>query len=162
MKETLNNLKKVYKYGKEYNKNLIAFTVLSFAFVIVNVIYPIFTAKQITYLSTGLFQQLATVTLVVFGLELLRILRMVLIKRNTQVYFTGVFKKLQLAISKEILKIKVSDMDNNSSGVCLFSDKDEGLAVRRASRRILLCAKARSSQSDFRCRVQGWERETSY
>ena len=55
MKETLNNLKKVYQYGKEYNKNLIFFTILSFAFVIINVIYPIFTAKQITYLSTGLF-----------------------------------------------------------------------------------------------------------
>ena len=117
MKETMNNLKKVYKYGKDYNKNLIAFTILSFAFVVVNVIYPIFTAKQITYLSTGLFKQLAIVTLVVFGLELLRILRMVLIKRNTQVYFTGVFKNLQLAVSKEILKIKVSDIDNNSSGV---------------------------------------------
>ena len=117
MKETMNNLKKVYKYGKDYNKNLIAFTILSFAFVVVNVIYPIFTAKQITYLSTGLFKQLAIVTLVVFGLELLRILRMILIKRNTQVYFTGVFKNLQLAVSKEILKIKVSDIDNNSSGV---------------------------------------------
>mgnify|MGYP003302921390 FL=1 len=99
-------MKKVYKYGKDYNKNLIAFTILSFAFVVVNVIYPIFTAKQITYLSTGLFKQLAIVTLVVFGLELLRILRMVLIKKNTQVYFTGVFKNLQLAVSKEILKIK--------------------------------------------------------
>ena len=117
MKETFKNLKKVYQYGKEYNKNLIFFTVLSFAFVIVNVIYPIFTAKQITYLSTGFFKQLAIVTLVVFGLELLRIIRMVLIKRNTQIYFTGVFKKLQLAVSKEILKIKVSDIDNNSSGV---------------------------------------------
>ena len=117
MKETFKNLKKVYQYGKEYNKNLIFFTVLSFAFVIVNVIYPIFTAKQITYLSTGLFTELAIVTLVVFGLELLRILRMVLIKRNTQIYFTGVFKNLQLAVSKEILKIKVSDLDNNSSGV---------------------------------------------
>ena len=42
---------------------------------------------------------------------------MVLIKRNTQIYFTGVFKNLQLAVSKEILKIKVSDLDNNSSGV---------------------------------------------
>ena len=29
MKETFKNLKKVYQYGKEYNKNLIFFTVLS-------------------------------------------------------------------------------------------------------------------------------------
>jgi ABC-type multidrug transport system fused ATPase/permease subunit len=117
MKETLKNLKKVYQYGKEYNKNLIIFTILSFAFVIVNVIYPIFTAKQITYLSTGLFKQLIIATLIVAGLELLRILRMLLIKRNTQVYFMGVFKNLQLAVSKEILKIKVKELDNNSSGI---------------------------------------------
>ena len=105
MKETFKNLKKVYQYDKEYNKNLIFFTVLSFAFVIVNVIYPIFTAKQITYLSTGFFKQLAIVTLVVFGLELLRIIRMVLIKRNTQIYFTGVFKKLQLAVIKVLIQL---------------------------------------------------------
>lgn len=117
MKETLTNLKKVYQYGKEYNKNLIFFTILSFAFVIVNVIYPIFTAKQITYLSGGMFKQLVIATLIVFGLELLRILRMFLIKRNTQVYFMGVFKNLQLAVSKEILKIKVRDLDTNSSGI---------------------------------------------
>ena len=117
MKETFQNLKKVYYYGKEYNKNLIFFTVLSFAFVIVNVIYPIFSAKQITYLSTGLFKQLIVATLIVFGLELLRVLRMFLIKRNTQVYFMGVFKNLQLAVSKEILRIKVKDLDSNSSGI---------------------------------------------
>lgn len=117
MKETLTNLKKVYHYGKEYNKNLIFFTVLSFAFVIVNVIYPIFTAKQITYLSTGLFKELVIATLVVLGLELLRVLRMLLIKRNTQVYFMGVFRNLQIAVSKEILKIKVKDLDKNSSGI---------------------------------------------
>ncbi len=117
MKETLQNLKKVYQFGKEYNKNLIFFTVLSFAFVIVNVIYPIFTAKQITYLSGGMFKQLVIATLIVFGLELLRVLRMFLIKRNTQVYFMGVFKNLQLAVSKEILKIKVKDLDTNSSGI---------------------------------------------
>ena len=117
MKETFQNLKKVYYYGKEYNKNLIFFTVLSFAFVIVNVIYPIFSAKQITYLSTGLFKQLIVATLIVLGLELLRVLRMLLIKRNTQVYFMGVFKNLQLAVSKEILKIKAKDLDNNSSGI---------------------------------------------
>ena len=117
MKETLNNLKKVYQYGKEYNKNLILFTIISFAFVIVNVIYPIFTAKQITYLSGGMFKQLIIATLIVFGLELLRIVRMILIKRNTQVYFMGVFRNLQIAVSKEILKIKVKDLDTNSSGI---------------------------------------------
>ena len=40
MKETWNNLKKVYSFGKEYKKNMIVFTVSSFFAIIINVIYP--------------------------------------------------------------------------------------------------------------------------
>ena len=109
-----------------------------------NVIYPIFSAKQITYLSTGLFKQLIVATLIVLGLELLRVLRMLLIKRNTQVYFMGVFKNLQLAVSKEILKIKAKDLDNNSSGIFIeringkFSrNRATGFSIRISSVQVI-------------------------
>lgn len=45
MKETINNLKKVYQFGKDFKTSLFLATFFSFVFIIVNVVYPIFTAK---------------------------------------------------------------------------------------------------------------------
>jgi len=117
MKETLHNLKKVYRFGREWNKSLILSCVFSFAFVVVHVIYPVFTAKQITALTGGLFEQLLFATLVIFGFDLLAALRMFIIRHNTQVYFRGTFKTLQLSCAKEILGIRLKDFDDNTSGV---------------------------------------------
>jgi len=117
MKETLRNLRKVYNYGREWNKSLILSCVFSFAFVVVHVIYPVFTAKQITALTGGLFEQLVFATLVIFGFDLLAALRMFIIRHNTQVYFRGTFKTLQLSCAREILGIRLKDFDDNTSGV---------------------------------------------
>ena len=117
MKKTFKNLKKVYKYGKKYKKNMIIFCLLSCLLILINVIYPIFTAKQLTNLTGGIFEELIFVTLIILGFDVLRSITMLVIKRNTQIFFRGTFKKLQLAVSKEILKIKVKDLDKNSSGV---------------------------------------------
>lgn len=51
MKETINNIKRVYKYGKNYKKNLVIFTIISISNIIINIIYPIITAKQLVALS---------------------------------------------------------------------------------------------------------------
>ena len=117
MKETISNLKKVYSYGKEFKKNMFIFCFLSLIFIFVNVIYPIFTAKQLTSLTGGVFKELIVATLIIFGFDILSALKTVAIRKNTQVFFRGTFKKLQIAVSKEILRIKVKDIDNNSSGV---------------------------------------------
>ncbi len=117
MKTTIKNLKKVYDYGKEYRKNLYTFTIITLLFIFVSVIYPMFTARQLTALTNEDYKGLIIATLIVFGFDILNGLKTLVIKRNTQIFFRGVFKKLQLAVSKEILKIKVKELDNNSSGV---------------------------------------------
>lgn len=117
MKTTIKNLKKVYDCGKEYRKNLYAFTIITLLFIFVSVIYPMFTARQLTALTNEDYKGLIIATLIVFGFDILNGIKTLVIKRNTQIFFRGVFKKLQLAVSKEILKIKVKELDNNSSGV---------------------------------------------
>lgn len=117
MKTTIKNLKKVYDYGKEYRKNLYAFTIITLLFIFVSVIYPMFTARQLTALTNEDYKGLIIATLIVFGFDILNGIKTLVIKRNTQIFFRGVFKKLQLAVSKEILKIKVKELDNNSSGI---------------------------------------------
>ena len=117
MKETVNNLKRVYQFGKDYKISLFFATFFSFAFIIVNVVYPIFTAKQLTALTGSDFYQLIIASFIVLIFAILGALRMFIIRKNTQIFFRGTFKKLQLAVSREILKIKISDLDENSSGV---------------------------------------------
>ncbi|MBE6147672.1 MAG: ABC transporter ATP-binding protein [Firmicutes bacterium] len=117
MKQTFRNLKKVYEYGKEQWKNMFIFCLLSFIFMFVSIIYPIFTARQLTSLTSGMFGQLMSATLVILCFEVLSAIKTVIIKKNTQLFFRGTFRKLQLAVSKEILRIRVKDLDDNSSGL---------------------------------------------
>ena len=102
MKETINNLKKVYDYGRDYKKNLIVFSLLSLIFIFVNVIYPILTAKQLTNLTGGLYKELIYVSLVILLFNVLSAVKTLVIKKNTQVFFRGTFKKLQLAVTNTL------------------------------------------------------------
>lgn len=117
MKESLRNLKRVYHFGKEWNRSLWLSMIFSFAFVAVHVIYPIFTAKQLTALTGGIMDQLIAASLVIFGFDLLGALRMYIIRHCTQVYFRGTFKNLQLSCAREILGIRMKEFDDNTSGV---------------------------------------------
>lgn len=128
MKETIQNLKKVYKYGKKFQKNLIVFSLLSFLFIIFNIISPIVAANQIIYLSDNLYDQLLGASLIILGIELVRAINHWLLKRNTQVFFRGTTKNIQLEAAKEILKIEISDIDKQTSGTFIQrigNDTDE-------------------------------------
>lgn len=128
MKETVNNLKRVYKYGRKYKKNLIMFTLMSITFVIINILMPIIGAKQIVYLSSSLYEELLYATLLILGIEAISFINHWILKRNTQEFFRGTTKDIQLDVVEEILKIKQSDIDKESSGVFIQrigNDTDE-------------------------------------
>ena len=128
MKETLKNLKKVYKYGKKYKKALIYQIICCIIFITFNIILPIITSKQLIYLTDNLFKQLFIATLMVLVINIVTHLFRVLLRRNTQIFFRGTTRDLQVALGKEILKIEVSEIDKNSTGTFvqrLGSDTDE-------------------------------------
>jgi len=128
MKETLQNLKKVYKYGKKYKKALIYQVICCIVFITFNIILPIITSKQIVYLTDNLFEQLFIATIMVLIINVVTQLFKVLLRRNTQIFFRGTTRDLQVALGEEILKIEVSEIDRNSTGTFiqrLGSDTDE-------------------------------------
>ena len=55
MKETFNNLKKVYEFGKKYRKNLIFEIIGAVNGIIIGIILPLLAAKQIVYLYKELW-----------------------------------------------------------------------------------------------------------
>lgn len=128
MKETLSNLKRVYQYGKEYKKNLIIFSIMSIFFVIINIIWPIIGAKQLLYLTSNMYEELLVAALVVLGLEFIAAIFHWILRRNTQVFFRGTTKNIQLEVSNELLKMELSDIEKKSSGTFIQrinSDTDE-------------------------------------
>lgn len=128
MKETFNNLKKVYSYGKAYRKNLIIFTLVSCSFIIINIIIPVIGAKQIVYLSSSLFEELLMASFLILVIEFISATNHWILKRNTQVFFRGTTKNIQIAAAREILKIEINDVDHTTSGTFIQrigNDTDE-------------------------------------
>ncbi len=128
MKETLHNLKEVYKYGRKYKKNLIIFTIMSISFIILNIISPIIAAKQLVYLTDSLYQELLLASLFILGINFIAAINRWILRRNTQVFFRGTTKNIQLDAAKEILKIEIRDIDKSTSGTFIQrigNDTDE-------------------------------------
>lgn len=128
MKETIKNIKKVYKYGKKYKKSLIYQAICCIFFIIFNIILPIITARQLVYLTDSMFEQLLLATIVVLVINTITHLFRILLRRNTQIFFRGTTRDIQVDLSKEILKIEVKEIDKNSTGYFtqrLGADTDE-------------------------------------
>ena len=116
MKETLNNLKKVYNYGKKYKKNLIIFTLISLITIVINTLYPILTAKEIVLLSSSSYKNLFYVSLISLSVSLLSRITKVILRKNTQIFFRGTTKNIQLECINEILKINLKEIEKTETG----------------------------------------------
>ena len=128
MKETIGNIKTIYKYGREYRSALIFETIGSLIGIVIGIVFPILMAKLIVYLTDNNWYQLLYMSLVVFIIQITSALKTILIRKNTQKFTVGVTEKLQRQMSREILKISQFDIDNNSTGLFvqrMTSDADE-------------------------------------
>lgn len=128
MKETINNLKRVYRYGRKYKNNLIVFTIISISNIAINIIYPIVTARQLVALSSSLYMELLVAALICFGMSFLCDFTTVALRKNTQVFFRGTTKDIQIDASREILKIELISIDKEGSGTFIqriSNDTDE-------------------------------------
>lgn len=128
MRQTLKNMRLVYGYGKKYKINLIIFTIISISNIAINIAYPIFTAKVLVSLTSGLYEQVLIAALICFGMSFLCDFTTVALRKNTQVFFRGTTKNIQIAAAREILKIELTSIDKTGSGAFIrriASDTDE-------------------------------------
>lgn len=116
MKNTIKNLKEVYKYGRKYRKSLIIFTIISLTNIGINIVYPIYTGKLLVALTGTLFYQLIVAALICFGLSIFCDFTTILLRRNTQIFFRGTTKDIQMDVAKQILNIELESIDAHGSG----------------------------------------------
>ena len=117
MKETINNIKYVYKYGREFRSALMFEAIGSLIGIAIGIAFPILGAKATVYLTSNKFDQLIIMALIMMFIGFIDALKTVLIRKNTQKFTVGLIYKLRNNVSREILKISQTDIDNNSTGM---------------------------------------------
>ena len=117
MKKTIKNLIKVYNYGNAYKTNLILQIIGSIIGFFISVIIPVLASKFIVNFTNSLWNQAIFMFIIIFILMIIRELKTVLIRKNTQVIHCGIYRNLRKKLSKEMLNIEQKSIDNTSSGL---------------------------------------------
>lgn len=117
MKEFFNNLKFSWSYVKSYKKEMIGYILLSFLSVIVSIIIPILSARNIVSLTNSDFEQLLFISLILLVVNILQYVITYFVRYFTQIVYRETFKNIQRDLGKEILKLDNKSIDSNSSGV---------------------------------------------
>ena len=84
---------------------------MSITFVIINIVVPIITAKQLVYLTDNLYLELLIASLVVLLIRFISAINHWILRKNTQIFFRGTTKNIQIKAAEEILKIEVSEIN---------------------------------------------------
>ena len=117
MKETFVNLKRVYNnYGKEYKGALIKILIFSLFGIFTNVCVPLLSAKFIVSFTDSKFKHAIYMLVVILVIYLLEGLKILLIRKNNQIFRRGVVRNIQMSLGREILKLEQSTLDSYSSG----------------------------------------------
>ena len=117
MKDLKRNLKFAWKYARYQKGKIIGFIICNFIHILISVVAPIISAQIIVKLTENKLKQVIFMALALFGIEILRNTIHFLSRYFAQVTYRETFTKIQLDLSKSILKLENSCIDNNSSGV---------------------------------------------
>ena len=117
MKETFVNLKKVYKkYGKDYKSSLIKIFIFSLFGIFTNICIPLLSAKFIINFTDSKFEQAIYMSLVILAIYAIEMIKILLIRKNNQVFRRGTVRNIQMSLGREILALEQETLDSNSSG----------------------------------------------
>lgn len=128
MKETIENLRKVYKYGKQYKSSLIWQLVGCIIGIIIHIIFPLVYARFVVEFTTSVWEQAIYMACLMLFINIIDRLHTVLIRKNTQIFRRGTVRNLQKALGRQVLSLEQSTIDANSSGTFIqriISDTDK-------------------------------------
>lgn len=116
MKEFINNLKIVWKYGKEKKSTLILMIITNIFLIGVNIIIPVYSAKIIVELTNNNLYRVIYVSLVMFIIALIRNVFTYIVRKCSISLQRLILNNLQIDLSNNILKVNNKSLDDNGSG----------------------------------------------
>ncbi len=117
MKELKKNLHFAWKYAKYQKKNLFFLIFCNFLSIVISVIVPIFSAKIIVKLTANELYQVIMISLIILLIELTSNVVHYFRRNLSSVVYRETFKKIQIDLGREILKLENKCLDETSSGV---------------------------------------------
>lgn len=116
MKETINNLKKVFKISNEYRKYFVWILITSVIQMIVGIVLPLYTAQQIVLFSENIYEELFLTSLMVLIISIINEINSFVMGIACRKFRMGTIKNLQMRLGTEILKIREADIQKNGTG----------------------------------------------
>lgn len=104
------------KYEKEHKSALIKIFVFSLFGIITNICILLLSAKFIINFTDSKFQQAIYMTLIILIIYFIEGLKILLIRKNNQIFSRGTVRNIQMSLGREILKLEQATLDSNSSG----------------------------------------------
>lgn len=81
-----------------------------------NICIPILSAKFIINFTDSKFEQAIYMSLVILGVYAIENIKILLIRKNNQVFRRGTVRSIQMSLGREILTLEQETLDSNSSG----------------------------------------------
>lgn len=116
MKKTIKNLKKVFQISGEYRKYFIGIIFTSIVQMIVGIVLPLYTAKQIVLFSENVYEELILASIMVLVVSLINEINNFIMGIACRRFRMGTIKNLQMRLGTEILKIRERDIQKNGTG----------------------------------------------
>ncbi len=123
--QTFKFLKKTYFYAKERKKNLIYFLIGCIMSCAISAISPLLWAQQLLCLTNVDLNGLFNFALMIFLVEITRNVVHYVNNRNVQLFFHSARSNIQLTLAGEVLKTKMHDLNQKSSGVFIQRITDD-------------------------------------
>ena len=117
MKDLRKNLKFAWQYAKDVKNKIIMFIVFDFAQILISIILPIISAKMIVKLTSNELEQVLYLAIILFLIQAGRNIIDFFTDYYIRYSYKEILKKLQMDLSKTILKLKNSCIEKTSSGL---------------------------------------------
>lgn len=117
MKELNKNLKFAWQYAKDVKNKIYMFIFLDFIQIIVSIILPVLSAKIIVLLTSNELKQVLYLAIILFLIQAGRNIIDFFTDYYIRYSYKEILKKLQMDLSKTILKLKNSCIEKTSSGL---------------------------------------------
>ena len=104
MKKTIKNLKIVLKIAGKYKKVYLISLITTVIQIIIGVVLPLLTARQIVFLTDSVYKELILASLMVVGIELLNELNEFVVSLLCRKFRIGTIKNIQMKLRRRNLK----------------------------------------------------------